>query len=346
LAPVISLLKQNKRSVCLISILIILSVVGLVIDNTNGTTNTFSSDSFTQGFQNGCYLGFSEDFVFDEGSHTYQEANSNVSYPGFFFVQQFGQSDVFGFYLDGCNVTVTNYFIGNILEFTTDAAGTVKIYSDGLGAPSGVVNASGPYTASTHILSLTVAAATTVQVIFPLTPGGANPTLPPATTPNQSGTPTPTQKPLGALDFQVNDIILGHVDPNTTVQATITFRYTGSSYTLKSFTLPQPFQTWYIPNSLTKQSVYVLNGTVESSGSAKVFLKIPSDVSGSFSGNYSVTALDSSGGSHVSSALISATTGAEGNGLDFFRNPYILAGLAVVVVACLVCLVVLSPRRR
>jgi hypothetical protein len=314
-----------------------------------------SSPDQTFGFQNGSYIGFRDPISFVtpvDGGQTQQIASSNVSYPDFMFFQKQGSNDVYGFWASGVNVTVNSFFASNILEIVCVGAGTVKVQVGPYGAPVSISGSSGVYDTTLKVVVITVTSSATV----PGSGGGATPTPAPTSsvTPNPSGYPTsgptPTLPPLGLNDFQVSNLDLGAIQPNSTVTATLHFRFSGSSYTLQALSLPEPFSSWYVPSGNFSSLVYMLNVNGESSGNVALTFEVGNVTSQSYSGEFSVTAKDAFGAVHTSSGTISAEI-ASGSGrfdiVGFFKlHPLYLVLVAVVVIVLLVLLVLFSKRRR
>ena len=130
--------------------------------------------------------------------------------------------------------------------------------------------------------------------------------------------------------------------------ATLHFRFSGSSYTLQSISLPEPFNSWYLPNGNFSSLVYVLNTNGESSGDATLRFAIGNVTSQSYSNSFSVIAKDSFGVVHTSSGTISAQI--SNNGFDFrtffTEHPLYLILVFVIIGVVLVAIVLFSKRRR
>jgi hypothetical protein len=195
-------------------------------------------------------------------------------------------------------------------------------------------------TVSFSVTSLSVTWAPTPQS----GPAGGNPTP----TPISSVTPNPTG-PLGTNDFQVSDLNLGTIKPNSTATANLHFKFSGSSYTLQSISLPDPFNSWYVPNGNFTTLVYMLNTAGESSGDVTLSFAVGNDTSQSYSGSFSVTAMDAFGAVHTSTGTINADVSSNSRFdiVGFFRlHPLYLVLIAVVIGVLLVALVLFSKRRR
>jgi hypothetical protein len=162
--------------------------------------------------------------------------------------------------------------------------------------------------------------------------------------------PTPTPIPtLGTNDFQVSNLVLGTVHPDSVVTVTLHFRFSGSSYTLQSISLPKPFNSWYVPNGNFSSLVYMLNVNGDSSGDVTLRFAVGNVTAQSYSGSFSVTALDAFGVTHTSSGTINADVSTSSR-FDikafFMSNPLYLILVIAVVAVLLACLVLFSKRRR
>jgi hypothetical protein len=155
--------------------------------------------------------------------------------------------------------------------------------------------------------------------------------------------------PLGTNDFQVSNLDLGTVQPNSTVTANLHFRFSGSSYTLESISFQAPFDSWYFPEGNFSTLTYILNANGESSGDATLRFAIGNVAQQSYSGSFSVTAKDAFGATHISSGTINAgvSTSSIFDFKDFFlQHPLYLILIVVVVIVLLAALVLFSKRRR
>lgn len=303
------------------------------------------------GFQNDCYVCFDDSITFAttvDGGQTHQEPSTNTSYPDFYFFQQDGQDAVYGFHAAGCNITVNQYFVDNLLQFTTDGDGTVKVYTGIKGAPKTVTGALGPWDEPSDVITLTVTEAIAVQLNFEaVTPPGGGPSGPSGPS-GPVATSAPINLPLGNREFRINNLDLGRVEPNSTVQATLRFRYTGSSYTLLEFTVSEPFNSWYVPGSISAQQTYTLQGVGESVGTATLEFAVP-NVNGTFQGEIHVKAKDGFGATHTSGAKISAKVGGDTGEFDFIaflrENPLYMFLLAAGVIVSLAVIALFTRRR-
>ena len=337
---------------------IILSLALLIL-LTLGTLNTaygllsVSSPDQTFGFQNGNYVGFASPMTFAtsvDGGGTQQIASSNASFGNWMFFQQQGSDAVYGFFVSGCNVTVTNYFVGenSNLQFTTDGSGIVKVYVGILGLPTIVSSGtSGSFDNTLNVAVLTVVGAVPVRLDFVggTGNGGGGDSNP---TPTPFGV-TPTPKPLGTNDFQIDNLNLGTVQPNSTVTANLHFRFSGSSYTLQSISFQAPFDSWYFPNGNFSSYTYMLNTNGDSSGDVSLWFAVRNVASQSYSVSFSVVAIDAFGVTHTSSGTINAkvSTSTVFDVKAFFMlHPLYLILVAVLVIVMLVALVLFSKRRR
>lgn len=184
----------------------------------------------------------------------------------------------------------------------------------------------------------------TIEVIYALssgdTSGGSGGDSVPISTPS-------TFSPLGANDFQISNLELGTVQPNSTVTATLHLRYSGSSYTFKELYLSNPFYTWFVPNSVSL-TTYVLTNPSESSADVTLSFYVPADVPAEyFEGEIRFTVLDAFGASHTSNAVVSASVEGATKGFDFgelIRDNLLL--VIIIVVAVLAVLGYLASKIR
>lgn len=155
--------------------------------------------------------------------------------------------------------------------------------------------------------------------------------------------------PLGANDFQISNLELGTIQPNSTVTATLHLRYSGSSYTFKELYLSNPFYTWFIQDSVSL-TTYVLTNPTESNADVTLTFQIPADVPiQNFEGEIRFTVLDAFGTSHTSSAVVSASVEGASEGFDFqvwFRANWWVAVFIVVAVFAVLGLVATKTRRH
>jgi hypothetical protein len=164
-----------------------------------------------------------------------------------------------------------------------------------------------------------------------------------------TATSTPSGSPLGANDFQISDVSLGIIQPNSTMTATLHLRYSGSSYTYQNIVLSEPFNSWLIQDSLSLRS-YILSNPTESSVDVTLTFMIPAGISVQvYSGEISFTALDAFGASHTSTAVISASV--EGASVKFDAANWVRGNLWIVAIAVVAVLAVLGfiatkTRRR
>lgn len=329
---------------------IFLVVVVLLISNSAsaGDTVEFPTD-FGQGFQNDSYLYFDETKTCDS-TGTYQEDSSNATYPDFMFYQMYGSSAQYGFWVSGCNITITAYFESSVLEFTADDAGTVKVYiGETLEEPSSVVGASGVFDAVNDIATLTITAAGTVQLLFVTStppPGGGGGAT---TSEEPTVSSTPYVYPSNEYSdnaFSIEGLDLGTIRGNSTAYGTLRFRFSGSSIRLTGISFSEPFESWLVKSNFPSQTFLLTAG--ESSGEVVFSFQIPGDVEvTSFEGTVTVTALDAFGVTHSSSANVYALT--EGATLSFSvwlrRNPIFLIPIVGVILGGLCVLVVFTRRR-
>ena len=364
-----------KRSSILVLALIILFAVGTLQSafalDVSGPTQTF-------GFQNGSYIGFADatSFVTSvDGGGTQLIPSSNASYPDFMFFQVQGSTDVYGFWASGCNITVTNYFVGdnNNLQFITDGSGVVKVYVENLGLPTIITaGTSGSFDSALHVASLTVVGAVSVRLNFgggdsdgglsnpspTPTPGGSGggqstptPVVPTPTPYGTTPTPIPSSTPtttLGANDFQVSNLDFGTIKPNSTVMVNLHFSFSSSSYNLQTISLPEPFNSWYVQNDNFTYLVYMLNTSGDSSGDV-VLTFLVGNVTGSASDSFSVTALDAFGTTHTSFGTISVVV-SDNSRFDvivFFQiHPLYLILIAVAILVIVIVLSAFTKRKH
>jgi hypothetical protein len=323
------------------------------------------------GFNDGSYLSFSSSMTFltaVDGGATKQVPSNNASFGNWMFFQQQGSSEVYGFYVSGCSIVVTNYFVDSYLQFTADKIGVVKVYVGTLGTPviaSG--QATGTFDGSTFVATISVAAAGSVRINFGGNVpgggggggGGVNPTATPTATPTASphpsastfiyptAGPTSTLAPLGGLDFQVDAVNLGTIHPNSSVTVNLHFRFSGSAYIIQTVSFSEPFQSWYVANPNLSSLTYILSGS-ESSGDVTLAFNIPDVALQSYGGGITVSALDDFGSLHTSSASISAVA-KDSHGFDivkeFQNNPLYAIVLVAAVLGGLGCLAYFSKRR-
>jgi hypothetical protein len=187
----------------------------------------------------------------------------------------------------------------------------------------------------------------TVELIYEVSSGDTD-----GSSGSSDSTPTTVpsnSNPLGANDFQISDVSLGVIQPNSTVTATLTLRYSGSSYTYQNIVLSEPFNSWLIRDSLSLRS-YILSNPTESSVDVTLTFMIPAGISvQAYSGEISFTALDAFGASHTSTAVISASV--EGASVKVDVANWVRGNLWIVVIAVVAVLAVLGfiaakTRRR
>lgn len=318
---------HNKFLVTLVLLLFSLSMISPVY-----ATLTVSSSTQTFGFNNGSYLGFANPMVFltsVDGGQTQQVASSNASYPDFMFFQQQGSDAYYGFHLSGLNATVNTFFAGSLLELATTGAGTIKVYTGALGQPTLVSGASGTYSSLLGVATVLTSASGTVQLSW----AGITPPVGGGTVPEPTNA---MQPPLGSNDFQINDVSLGSVVQNGTYEAVLSFRFSGSSYTLNSIVFSEPFNSWFDASSF-QQTTHILNSVATSNGQTTLRFTIPSYVANSdYEGGVSVSAYDVFHQLHTSSAKISATVNSEveeeSNFALWIRENLLFVGVLVTIV--------------
>jgi hypothetical protein len=187
----------------------------------------------------------------------------------------------------------------------------------------------------------------TVELVYevsesPSGSSGSSDSVPITTTPSNTS-------PLGANDFQIGNLELGTIQPNSTVAATLHLRYSGSSYTFQEFYLSDPFYSWLVQDSLSLET-YVLTNPTESTADVTFTFNIPADVLvQNFNGEISFTVLDAFGTSHTSNALVSASVEGASVGFDFgslLKDNLWLTALIVAIVIAVLALIVTKTRRH
>jgi hypothetical protein len=166
-------------------------------------------------------------------------------------------------------------------------------------------------------------------------------------------TPTtvPYQTPpstLGAVDFQVTDINMGTVNPNSTVKAQLHFFFSGSSYNLQSIIFQEPFNSMYAHDATFTQATYIITSNGQGEGTVDLTFNIPANIPVQrFIGGFQVSAIDAAGGEHKSNGEITLiVAGAQEDFLYFLReNPIYIVFIAIAVLLALVLIVVFSRKR-
>lgn len=345
---------MRKSSILVLAILLTLSVSALNCSYGVISALDVSSPDAGFGFQNGNYIYFRDPISFDSVE---QIASSNSTYGDWVFFKEAGANEIFGFHSSGVNVTVNNYFLNNILELACVGSGTVQVQVYTRSSPVSVSGASANFDPVNHIASIAVSSSNIVQLNWnPNNPnptpapgggGGDNPT-PNPTNPQPSITQTPLPStPLGGKTFIVDDVNLGEIAANTSVTANLHFQFAGSSITLKSLSLPAPFNGWYIPSDISRYT-YVLSSNGVGSGDYTLMFNV-SDVSvAGQSGVFTLSATDAFNVVHTASAKISFGETSESSTGVFqfiFQNPLVV-GLGVLCIIIFVSLGVLASRRR
>jgi hypothetical protein len=318
-------------------------------------TLTVSSPITVFGFQNGSYLGFRDDIIFDVH---YQEASSNATFPSYLFLQEQGTSELFGFYLSsGVNVTVNSFFDSNILELNCIGAGTINVYTPLRTAPTSFSGASlATFDTANKIVTITVSSSSIVQLNYGVVDDGGSsggpapsPTTSATTVPYQ--TPGATAKPLGEVDFQANNIDLGTVKPNSTVKTELVFRFSGSSYKLQSIVFEQPFNALYIHDESFNKLTYIVKTDGVGEGKVTLTFFIPSGIPVQrFTSDFQVVAIDAAGGEHKSNGqatlLVEGAT-EEWGFITFLReHPLYLIPIALFIILILGFIVLYSKKHR
>jgi hypothetical protein len=130
------------------------------------------------------------------------------------------------------------------------------------------------------------------------------------------------------------------------VTATLHFAYSGSSINLQTISLPEPFNSWYVPSVDFTTIRYPLAASGSSEGTADLVFNIPNATETSYVGDFVVTAKDAFGATLTSTATITAGL-AQTENFGFLgwimANP--LVAVAVVVVV-LVIILYLALKKR
>lgn len=316
-------------------------------------TNTF-------GFNNGSYIGFLNDIVFDDVE---LKASDDASFPSYVFFTLEGSTAAYGFYCDSVNVTVNNYFGSNVLELACVAsgAGAVYVYVADKGAP--VSHSGGDsvvYSTLLKVVTITVSVSGTVQLNWnPADIGGGGgggeitPTITPTFAPSDpDATPAPTSSVPSGILFEVEPVFFGEVQPNSSVIIPLRFHYSGSSFTLQSLSLPEPFNSWYVPASNFSYLTFVLGSSGASLGEVNLLFNVPSDaVEGSYSGTFTLSARDGFGSIRTSTGVISTEKESIGGTFmfpDLLLHPLyiVLIVLAILTVIFFLILFMRKKRRR
>jgi len=316
---------------------------------------TLSDSEETIGFGNGSYIGFRDVTVFAttaDGGYTQLMPSSNATYPDYLFLQKQGDNAIYGFYCSGVNVTVNSYFVNDVLELDCVGSGSVKVQTGSRGAPVSVSGASCIFDQVNRIATVSVTSSGVVQLSWASSEGPGsviNPTPTPTPTvpyssPVPFSTPTYVGPPLGEVDFQVATIDLGQVQPNSTVTATLNFRYSGSNYVLQSLYFTEPFNSWYIPSGNLSSLMYILGSGSVNQNSIDIVFYVPDVPLQKYEGLFNVTAVDAFGALHTCTGNIVADVSAQGFDLwGFISNPIVL--FVIVVVVVVLVLAAKSKRR-
>ena len=299
------------------------------------------------GFQNGNYIYFRDAI----SVNVEQIASSNVTYGDWVFVQKVGSNDIYGFYSSGVNVTVNSFFVNDLLEFSGVGAGTVKVQVWTRDKPVLVSGATGIFDATNKIATVTLTSSGTVQLSWVTSTDGSDGVVP---SDEETPVPTPiyTVNPSispNAVGFNIDNIDLGTVEPNSTVSSSLHFTFSGSDVTLQTLTFPEPFKTWYLASGDISSVKYILQPNGEVSGTVQLAFQIPANVTEQhYSGSFSLTCIDAFGAIKTSSATISCDVGEKLTGIQGLiaaLKPYwLLIVLAVIFVIAV--LVILSRKRR
>jgi hypothetical protein len=155
-----------------------------------------------------------------------------------------------------------------------------------------------------------------------------------------SGAP-PAVGGVPTTSFVIDAINLGTIYPNSTVKVNLGFKYEGSSFILKSISLSQPFQNWFLLNESFSQTIYIQGVSGVNSGTATLTFYIPANINvQAYSGSITVTATDVFGTIHESTTSISATVTDASQGPAWANNPLLWIAVAVIsVLAISICII-------
>jgi hypothetical protein len=165
-------------------------------------------------------------------------------------------------------------------------------------------------------------------------------------------TPTavPYQTPsvLGAVDFQVDNINLGTVNPNSTVTGQLHFRFSGSSYKLQSIIFQEPFNFMYVHDATFTQATYIITSNSQGEDTVNLTFNIPSNIPVQrFTSGFQVIAIDAAGGEHKSNGEITFIVAGATEDFGYFlrKNPIYILFIAIAILLALVLIVVFSRKR-
>lgn len=180
--------------------------------------------------------------------------------------------------------------------------------------------------------------------------GGSNPT--PTPQPTTYPTYTPTPGPSSVKTFEVDNLNLGTVKPNTTLTGTLHFEFSGSSYTLISITVTDPVRSWMPNPSITPYQVYTLNNGASGSGDYVLTFMVPADAElQTYNSEVTATALDGFGVTHTSTASLNVKVSeSESSGIvswviNYFSSNPIMIVVAVVVFCGVIAVLMMMKRR-
>jgi hypothetical protein len=154
--------------------------------------------------------------------------------------------DGYGFQLNNGNITITEFFVDNVLQYNLTAVGnsTVSIYTNGLGQPISVTGAiNSNYNSSSEILQVTSNSGLTTTTFSPPTP-----TPTPTATPTPTPIPTPTPSPP-------SNVTGGGTKIELIVLSTVT-------------SLPSPKVQVKLINTSSKKQTVPLNWTLSCNGTS------------------------------------------------------------------------------
>jgi len=105
----------------------------------------------------------------------------------------------------------------------------------------------------------------------------------------------------------VDDLDLGVIHLNSNVTVTMNLTFEGSLFSVENITFPEPFHSWYIPNTSSADEIYPINNGSEDSKSIDLLFNIKEENPGNYSGSFNVYAADSSGLTYTATAKVNAT---------------------------------------
>lgn len=344
-----------KKMLC--ACLLLVLIVSLV--PFSGCVVYVSETTSKFGFNNNSYLGFRDDISFDD---IRMVEGDDSSFPDYVFFIREGATDEYGFYCDNVNVTVNNYFASNVLELdcVASSAGAVYVYVGDKGAP---VSRSGGdsvvYSTILKVVTIVVSSPSIVQLSWNPVDVGGETELPAGgggggtdTTPTITPTfgPAPSSSPSSSgVTFTVEPIFFGPIEPNITRFVNLRFQYGGSSFTLQSLSLPEPFNSWYVPATNFSSLTYILNTSGSNYGEATILFNLPDDVVvGDYSGTFTLSGRDGFGSIHTSTGTISTQKSSTEESIFsvLLEKPLYLILIVIAVVAFIFILFLFMGKKR